>query len=104
MVWRRKVGQLLFDHLPTAARRMTEQDALCGAKEHAEVKDIQSLTHRNKKDDVPVDHTQANSRQGLCGDIPPGGGMGDPGRTSRRLVMRCMASPHATSLSLPCWT
>jgi hypothetical protein len=51
-----KVGQLLFDHLPTAARRMTEQNAFCGAKEHAEVKDIQSLTPRDKKDDVSVDH------------------------------------------------
>jgi hypothetical protein len=57
-----KVGQLLFDHLPTAARRMTEQDALRGTKEHAEVKDIQSLTPRDKKDDVPVDHTRADSR------------------------------------------
>jgi hypothetical protein len=55
---------------------MTEQDTLCGAKEHAKVKDIQSLTHRDKKDDVPVDHTRADSRQCLCGEIPPRGGMG----------------------------
>src|SRR5262245_34393374 len=54
---------------------MTEQDACCSAKEHAEVKDVQSLTHRDKKDDIPVDHTRADSRQGLCGAIPPGGGM-----------------------------
>src|SRR5215470_4841767 len=54
---------------------MTEQDACCGAKEHAQVKDIQSLTHRDKKDDVPVDHTRADSRQCLCGEIPPGGDM-----------------------------
>src|SRR5262245_47952297 len=76
---------------------MTEQDACCGAKEHAEVKDIQPLTHRDKKNDVPVDHTQADSRQCLCREIPPGGGMGGKPREDIETpsdALHCLTACH----------